>query len=89
MIIFEEYIEAYNFAGIFPVTMQCSLFSFAQVSQIFFVLSDCVIILNSFQIDLAEIKTEYEKKTGKTLKAEVQDELKGDLEKLLLQIIGD
>ncbi|XP_078350996.1 uncharacterized protein LOC144635778 isoform X3 [Oculina patagonica] len=47
------------------------------------------IVVTRSEIDLAEIKTEYEKKTGKTLKAAVQDELKGDLEKLLLQIIGE
>ena len=42
-----------------------------------------------FQVDLADIKTEYKKKTGQTLKATIQNELKGDLEKLLLQIVGD
>ena len=44
---------------------------------------------NSFQVDLADIKSEFQKKTGKTLKAAIQDELKGDLEQLLLKIIGD
>lgn len=46
-------------------------------------------VFNSFQMDLADIKSEFQKKTGKTLKAVIQDELKGDLEQLLLQIIGD
>ena len=46
-------------------------------------------VFNSFQVDLADVKSEFQKKTGKTLKAAIQDELKGDLEQLLLQIIGD
>ena len=46
-------------------------------------------VFNSYQVDLAEIKTEFQKKTGKTLQAAIQDELKGDLEQLLLQIIGN
>ena len=42
-----------------------------------------------FQIDLADIKAEYEKMKGIPLKQVIEDRLKGDLEKLLLQILGD
>ena len=42
-----------------------------------------------FQIDLADIKAEYEKMKGIPLKQVIDDRLKGDLEKLLLQILGD
>ena len=42
-----------------------------------------------FQIDLADIKAEYEKIKGIPLKQVIEDRLKGDLEKLLLQILGD
>lgn len=44
---------------------------------------------NFFQIDLADIKAEYEKMKGIPLKQVIEDRLKGDLEKLLLQILGD
>jgi len=47
------------------------------------------IVVTRSEMDLADIKSEFQKKTGKTLKAVIQDELKGDLEQLLLQIIGD
>lgn len=46
-------------------------------------------VFNSFQVDLADIKSKFLKKTGKTLKTAIQDEIKGDLEQLVLQIIGD
>lgn len=42
-----------------------------------------------FQIDLADIKAEYEKMKGIPLKQVIEDRLRGDLEKLLLQILGD
>lgn len=42
-----------------------------------------------FQVDLAEIKTQYEKKTGQPLKEVVVKKMKGDLEKILLQLLGN
>lgn len=42
-----------------------------------------------FQIDLAQIRTEFEKKTGQSLKDVVVKKMKGDLEKLLLQLLGN
>lgn len=45
--------------------------------------------IDFFQIDLADIKAEYEKMKGIRLKQVIEDRLKGDLEKLLLQILGD
>ncbi|XP_022810237.1 uncharacterized protein LOC111347232 [Stylophora pistillata] len=47
------------------------------------------VVVSRSEVDLAEIKTEYQKKTGKSLRTAVENELKGDLEKLLLQIVGD
>ena len=43
----------------------------------------------SFQIDLADIKSQYEKKTGQLLKDVVAKKMKGDLEKILLQLLGN
>ena len=48
-----------------------------------------LIIFNLSQVDLVEIKTEFKNKTGRTLKTAIEDEMKGDLEKLLLMIVGD
>ncbi|KAJ7365475.1 Annexin A6 [Desmophyllum pertusum] len=39
--------------------------------------------------DLAEIKTQYAKKTGQPLKEVVVKKMKGDLEKILLQLLGN
>ena len=41
------------------------------------------------QNDLAEIKTQYAKKTGQPLKEVVVKKMKGDLEKILLQLLGN
>lgn len=46
-------------------------------------------LLAYFQTDLADIKTQYEKKTGQPLKEVVAKKMKGDLEKILLQIVGN
>ncbi|XP_068684036.1 uncharacterized protein [Montipora foliosa] len=47
------------------------------------------VVITRSEVDLAEIKTEYQKKTGVTLKQVIEDQMKGDIEKLLLQIVGD
>lgn len=47
------------------------------------------VVITRSEVDLAEIKTEYQKKTGVSLKQAIEDNLKGDLEKLLLQMIGN
>lgn len=47
------------------------------------------VVVTRSEVDLAEVKTEYQKKTGQTLRTAIENELKGDLEKLLLQIVGD
>ena len=48
-----------------------------------------IIVTIRFQIDLAQIRTEFEKKTGQSLKDVVVKKMKGDLEKLLLQLLGN
>ena len=48
-----------------------------------------IIVTIHFQIDLAQIRTEFEKKTGQSLKDVVVKKMKGDLEKLLLQLLGN
>lgn len=48
-----------------------------------------IVLVNYFQTDLAEIKTQYEKKTGQPLKEVVVKKMKGDLEKILLQLLGN
>ncbi|KAM7451307.1 hypothetical protein ABFA07_000987 [Porites harrisoni] len=47
------------------------------------------VVISRSEIDLADIKAEYEKMKGIPLKQVIEDRLKGDLEKLLLQILGD
>ena len=48
-----------------------------------------IIVTIHFQVDLAQIRTEFEKKTGQSLKDVVVKKMKGDLEKLLLQLLGN
>lgn len=48
-----------------------------------------IIVTVHFQVDLAQIRTEFEKKTGQSLKDVVVKKMKGDLEKLLLQLLGN
>lgn len=47
------------------------------------------VLVTRSETDLADIKTQYEKKTGQPLKEVVVKKMKGDLEKILLQILGD
>ncbi|KAK2550781.1 Annexin A13 [Acropora cervicornis] len=42
-----------------------------------------------FYVDLAKIRAEYEKKTGQNLRDVIVKKMKGDLEKLLLQLLGN
>lgn len=48
-----------------------------------------IIVTVHLQVDLAQIRTEFEKKTGQSLKDVVVKKMKGDLEKLLLQLLGN
>ena len=48
-----------------------------------------LLLIYPFQVDLVEIKAEYEKMKGLPLKQVIESRLKGDLEALLLQILGD
>ncbi|XP_078351007.1 uncharacterized protein LOC144635783 isoform X2 [Oculina patagonica] len=47
------------------------------------------VLVTRSETDLAEIKTQYEKKTGQPLKEVVVKKMKGDLEKILLQLLGN
>lgn len=47
------------------------------------------VMVTRAEIDLAQIRTEFEKKTGQSLKDVVVKKMKGDLEKLLLQLLGN
>lgn len=47
------------------------------------------IILTRAEVDLAKIRAEYEKKTGQNLRDVIVKKMKGDLEKLLLQLLGN
>ncbi|XP_068729611.1 ribosome-binding protein 1-like isoform X7 [Montipora capricornis] len=46
------------------------------------------IFVSRAEVDLAQIKIEYEKKTGQYLRDVVVKKMKGDLEKILLQLLG-
>ncbi|XP_074631032.1 uncharacterized protein LOC141889596 isoform X5 [Acropora palmata] len=47
------------------------------------------IIVTRAEVDLAKIRAEYEKKTGQNLRDVIVKKMKGDLEKLLLQLLGN
>ncbi|RMX43838.1 hypothetical protein pdam_00017851 [Pocillopora damicornis] len=47
------------------------------------------VLVTRSEIDLADIKSQYEKKTGQLLKDVVAKKMKGDLEKILLQLLGN
>lgn len=47
------------------------------------------VLVTRSEIDLADIKTQYEKKTGQLLKDVVAKKMKGDHEKILLQLLGN
>lgn len=47
------------------------------------------VLVTRSEIDLADIKTRYEKKTGQLLKDVVAKKMKGDHEKILLQLLGN
>ncbi|CAH3147838.1 unnamed protein product [Porites lobata] len=47
------------------------------------------VMVTRAEVDLAQIRTEFEKKTGQSLKDVVVKKMKGDLEKLLLQLLGN
>lgn len=47
------------------------------------------VLVTRSEVDLADIKTQYQKKTGQPLKDVVAKKMKGDLEKILLQLLGN
>ncbi|KAL1274098.1 hypothetical protein QQF64_026912 [Cirrhinus molitorella] len=47
------------------------------------------ILVGRSEIDLAQIKQEYQKKFGKSLYQDIQDDTKGDYEKILLALCGN